>query len=97
MRLDYVTGLGRTIRDMPFKIRENANYGHPLGSYFSDNVRSLHHPPDRGDMVSVEAASHSRIRAAHDETQRIVQEESYPQMNERMRNYKQGQLVDIWV
>ena len=97
MRLDYVTGLGRTIRDMPFKIRENANYGHPLGPYFSDNVRSLHHPPDRGDMASVEEVSQSRMTAAYDDTQRIVQEESYARMDERMRADKEAQLVDIWI
>ena len=37
------------------------------------------------------------MRAAYDETQRIVQEESYARMNERMWKDKQGQLVDIWV
>ena len=64
MRLDYVTGLERTIGDMPFKIHENANYGHPLGPYFSDNVRSLRHQPDRGDVAPVEEVSQSRMRAA---------------------------------
>ena len=83
--------------DMPFNIHENAIYGHPLGPHFSDNVRSLRHQPDRSDMASVEEVSQSRIRAAYDKTQRIVQEESYARMNERMWAEKQGQLLDIWV
>ena len=37
------------------------------------------------------------MRAAYDETQRIVQEESYARMNERIWKDKQGQLVDLWV
>ena len=35
-------------------------------------------------MASVEEVSQSRMRAAYDETQRIVQEDSYARMNERM-------------
>ena len=70
--------------DMPFNIHENAIYGHPLGPHFSDNVRSLRHQLDRSDVASVEEVSQSRMRAAYDETQRIVQEESYSRMNERM-------------
>ena len=97
MRLDYFTGLGRTMGDMPFNIHKNAIYGHPLGPHFSDNVRSLRHQLDRSDVASVKEVSQSRMRAAYDETQRIVQEESYARMNERMWKDKQGQLVDIWV
>ena len=76
--------------DMPFNIHENAIYGHPLGPHFSDNVRSLHHQPDRGYLASAEEVSQSRMRAAYDETQRIVQEESYARMNERMRADKRS-------
>ena len=83
--------------DMPFNIHENALYGHPLDPHFSDNVRPLRHQPDRGDVASVEEVSQSRMRAAYDETQRIVQEESYARMNERMWKDNQGQLVDLWV
>ena len=50
-----------------------------------------------GDTTSVKKISQSRMRAAYDETQRIVQEESYARMNERMRTDKEAQLVDIWV
>ena len=64
MRLDYFIGLGRTMGDMPFNIYENAIYGHPLGPHFSDNVRSLRHQPDRGDVAPVEEVSQSRMRAA---------------------------------
>ena len=70
--------------DIPFNIHENAIYGHPLSLHLSDNVRSLRHQPDRGDVALVEEVSQSRMRAAYDETQRIVQEESYARMNERM-------------
>ena len=83
--------------DMPFNIHENAIYGHPLGPHFSDNVRPLRHQLDRSDVASVEEVSQSRMRAAYDETQRIVQEESYARVNERMWKDKQGQLLDIWV
>ena len=83
--------------DMPLNIYENAIYGHPLGPHFSGNVRSLRHQPDRSDMASVEEVSQSRMRATYDERQRIVQEDSYASMNERMCDDKQGQLVDIWV
>ena len=61
---------------MPFNIHENAFYGHPLGTHFSDNVRSLRHQPDRGDVASAKEVSQSRMRAAYDESQRIVQEDS---------------------
>ncbi len=83
--------------DMPFNIHENAIYGHPLGPHFSDNVRPLRHQLDRSDVASVEEVSQSRMRAAYDDTQRIVQEESYARMNERMRADKEAQLVDIWL
>ena len=49
------------------------------------------------DVVSVEEVSQSRMRAAYDETQRIVQEESYARMNERMWADKEAHLVDIWI
>ena len=49
------------------------------------------------DVVSVEEVSQSRMRAAYDENQCIVQEESCARMNERMWKDKQGQLADIWV
>ena len=48
-------------------------------------------------VASIEEVSQSRMRAAYDETQRIVQEESYARMNDRMWKDKQGQLVDIWI
>ena len=83
--------------DMPLNIPENTIYGHPLGPHLWGNVRSLRHQPDRSDMASVEEVSQSRMRAAYDESQRIVQEESIASMNERMCDDKQGQLVDIWV
>ena len=57
----------------------------------------MHYKLNIGDMASVEKLSQSRMRAAYDETQRIVQEESYARMNERMRTDKEAQLVDIWV
>ena len=49
------------------------------------------------DVVSVEEVSQSRMKAAYDENQCIVQEESCARMNERMWKDKQGQLADIWV
>ena len=49
------------------------------------------------DVALVEEVSQSRMRAAYDETQRIVQEESCARMNDRMWKDKQGQLVDIWI
>ena len=49
------------------------------------------------DVVSVEEVSQSRMRAAYDENQRIVEEKSCARMNERMWKDKQGQLVDILV
>ena len=97
MHLDSVTGRGRTMGDMPFNIHENAIYGHPHGPHFSDNVRSLRHQPDRGYLASAEEVSQSRMRAAYDEAQRIVQEESFARMNERLRADKEAHLVDIWV
>ena len=97
MRLDYFTGLGRTMGDMPFNIHKNAIYGHPLGPHFSDNVRSLRHQLDRSDVASVKEVSQSRMRTAYEEIQRIVQEDSYARMNERIRADKEAQLVDIWL
>ena len=41
--------------------------------------------------------SHSRQREAYLEAHRIIVEESYNRMGERMRNDKQGRLVDIYV
>ena len=64
---------------------------------FYHNFRYLHYKLNIGDTASVEKLSQSRMRAAYDETQRIVQEESYARMNERMRTDKEAQLVDIWV
>ena len=83
--------------DMPFNIHENAIYGHPLGLHFSDNVRSLRHQLDRSDVASVKEVSQSRMRTAYVETQRIVQEDSYARMNERIRADQEAQLVDIWI
>ena len=83
--------------ELPFNVHENAIFGHPMGPHFSNNVKSLPHQPDRSDVAPVEEISQSRMRAAYDETQRIVQEESYARMNERMWRDKQGILVDIWV
>ena len=83
--------------ELPFDIHENAIFGHPIGPHFSDYVRPLRHKLDRSDVASVEKLSQSRMRAAYDETQRIVQEESYARMNERMRTDREAQLVDIWV
>ena len=97
MRLDYFTGLGRIMGDMPFNIHENAIYGHLLGPHFSGNVRPLRHQIDRSDVASVGEVSQSRMRAVYEETQRIVQEESYARMYKRMRADKEAQLVDIWV
>ena len=37
------------------------------------------------------------MRAAYDETQRIVQEQAYASMNERRWAEEQGQMLDIWV
>ena len=49
------------------------------------------------DVVSGEEVSQSRNRAAYEENQCIVQEESCGRMNEWMWKDKQGQLADIWV
>ena len=70
--------------DMPLNVNGNAIYGHPLGPHIPNSVSSLCHHPDSIDVASVEEVSQSRMRAAYDETQRIVQEESYARMNERM-------------
>ena len=79
--------------DMLFNVHENAIYGNPLVSHFSDYVSLLRHQPDPSDVASVEEVSQSRIRASYDETKHIVQKEPYALMNDRMWAQKWGQVV----
>ena len=82
---------------MPLNINRNAIYRPPVGLRIPNSVRPLFHQLDSIDMASVEEVSQSRMRAAYDDTQRIVQEDSYARMNERIRADQEAQLVDIWI
>lgn len=103
MRLDYFTGLGRTMGDMPFNIHENAIFGHPLSQNFSANVAPIRDPRNNSRVASVpdnhsaKDHSHSRMRKSFEQMKRWAIEDSYNRMGERMRRDKEAQLVDIYV
>ena len=82
---------------MPLNINRNAIYGPPVGLRIPNSVRPLCHQLDSIDVALVEKVSQSRMTAAYEETQRIVREEPYARMNERMQADKEAQLVDIWI